>query len=110
MAVLPDSSAWIAYFRTSARMPVADKLEKLIELEADVCLCGPVLCEVLCGIREDAQYRKISAILDSFDYVEADKSTYREAGHIYRHCRARGFNIRGTVDCIIAALALQHDL
>lgn len=110
MAVLADSSAWISFFRTSSRNSVADKLEKLIELEADVCLCGPVLAEVLRGIREDAQHRKISSILDSFEYYEADKETYRHAAHIYRHCRARGFTIRGTADCTIAAIALRHDL
>lgn len=110
MAVLADSSAWISYFRTSSRMPVADKLEKLIELEADVCMCGPVLAEVLRGVREDAQHRKISAILDSFDYYDTGKDIYRQAAHIYRHCRAKGFTIRSTVDCTIAAIALRHDL
>jgi predicted nucleic acid-binding protein len=110
MAVLADSSAWISYFRTSSRNPAADKLEKLIQLESDVWLCGPVLSEVLRGVRDDAQHRKIAAILDSFDYAEADKGTYRYAAEIYRGCRAKGFTIRSTVDCIIAAIALQHDL
>jgi predicted nucleic acid-binding protein len=110
MAVLADSSAWIAFFRTRSQSPVADKLEKLIGLEADVCLCGPVLAEVLRGIREDTQHRKISSILESFEYYEADKETYRHAAHIYRHCRAKGFTIRSTVDCTIAAVALRHDL
>jgi predicted nucleic acid-binding protein len=110
MAVLADGSAWIAYFRTSSRSAVADKLEKLIELEADVCLCGPVLAEVLRGVRDDAQYRKLSSLLDSFDYYDSSKDIYRQAAHIYRHCRTKGFTIHSTVDCTIAAIALRYDL
>ena len=110
MAVLADSSAWISYFRTSGRNAAADKLEKLIELEADVVLCGPVLTEVLRGVREDAQYRKILRILNAFDYVEADKQDYRSSAEIYRLCCSRGFSVRSPVDCTIAALALRHEL
>ena len=109
MAVLADSSAWISCFRTSGRNVAADKLEKLVDLEADVVVCGPVLTEVLRGVREDAQYRKIARILDSFDYVEADRQDYRFAADIYRKCRARGFTVRSPVDCTIAALSLRHD-
>lgn len=109
MAVLADSSAWIAYFR-SATTPVSLKLRHLVDLEADVVLCGPVLTEVLRGIREDAQHRKISRILDSFDYIEADKKDHRSAADIYRKCRAKGFTVRSPVDCTIAALALRHGL
>ena len=34
--------------------------------------------------------------------------TFREAAHIYRTCRAKGFTIRSSMDCLICATALQH--
>ncbi len=106
--IIADSSAWIAYFRRNHNK-VADKLNKLIELEADVRLCGVVQMEVLRGVREDSQHRKISRLFNTFDYLETDKEIYFTAADIYRTCRAKGFTIRSTIDCIIAATALRHD-
>jgi predicted nucleic acid-binding protein len=36
--------------------------------------------------------------------------TYAHAARLYRRCRAAGRTVRATVDCLIAALALEHDL
>ena len=58
--------------------------------------------EVLRGVREDSQHRKISRIFEAFDYLETDKEIYLAASNIYRTCRAKGFTIRSTIDCIIA--------
>lgn len=106
--ILPDSSAWIAYFRNSD-VPTADLLEKLIEVEADLCLCGPVITEVLQGVRSDKDHRLIQDIFNTPEYLEMDRLTFEFAAEIYRACRAKGFTIRSTVDCIIASTAIQHD-
>ncbi len=107
MLFLPDTSAWISFFGKQPS-PAGMKLGKLIELDQDVCLCGPTLMESLQGIRHDEQWRKISRILESFQFLEIDRETYIEAAKIYRSCRAEGFTIRKSLDCIIAATALRH--
>ena len=36
--------------------------------------------------------------------------THRRAGRIYFDCRRKGLTVRSTIDCLIAQLALEHDL
>lgn len=108
MKVIADSSAWISYFR-SAGTEASRKLRGLIELGGEqVLICGPVLTEVLQGVTREVEGRRIAGILDAYDYVVTDKESFEEAGRIYRRCRAGGFTIRGSIDCIIAATALRH--
>ncbi len=108
MFILPDSSAWISFF---ANVPgaAADTLGQLIDVEADVCVCGPTVMEVLQGVRADNQHRKIASIFENCQQLEIDRETFIEAARIYRTCRAKGFTIRSSMDCLISAIALQHD-
>lgn len=107
MLFLPDTSAWIGFFGKQ-QSPAGVKLAKLISLDQDVCLCGPALMESLQGIRFDEQWRKIHSILGNFQYLDIDRGTYLDAANIHRTCRASGFTIRKTIDCIIAATAIRH--
>ncbi len=79
-------------------------------MEEDICICGPVLTEVLQGLRQDDQYRKLKGIMQSFDYLETSRAVYQHAAHIYRELRVKGVAIRSTIDCIIAATANAHDV
>lgn len=36
--------------------------------------------------------------------------TYAEAADPYRTCRQRGITVRSTLDCLIARIALEHEL
>lgn len=108
MKILPDTSAWIHFFRSSSD-PVSDKLRKLIEVEADLCVCGPVLTEVLQGLGKTRERQRIEGIMQAPEYLDAPRGVYELAAVIYRGCRDNGFTIRSTVDCIIAAIALHHD-
>ncbi len=109
MKILPDTSAWIAYFR-SVDTPASIKLRRLIELEEDICLCGPVVTEILQGLKEDAQFAKIERILSAFDYLPTSPAAFRHAAEIYRKLRSKGLTVRSSMDCIIAATALAHDV
>ena len=108
MLIIPDSSAWISFFAGKPGS-APEKLAQLIDVEADVCVCGPTMMEVLQGIRFDDQHRKIASILSHYEYLEADQETFRRAALIYRTCRSKGFTIRSSMDCLIAATALQKD-
>ncbi len=106
--ILPDTSAWISFFRDTPG-ETADKLQRLIELEADICLCGPVVTEVLQGVRSDKDHKKISQIFTLPEYLVLDRHIYEYAAEIYRGCRAKGFTVRSTMDCLIAATAITQD-
>lgn len=106
--ILPDTSAWISFFR-DAKDETGLKLRKLIELEADICLCGPIITEVLQGIRGEKEYKKIAKIFELPEYFILDRDVYEYAAEIYRGCRTQGYTIRSTLDCLIAATAIRQD-
>jgi predicted nucleic acid-binding protein len=108
MLIIPDTSVWIPFFG-HGQGEQAQKLARLIDVEADVCVCGPTIMETLQGIRFNEQHHKIAGILQHFQLLEADQATFRHAAHIYRTCRAHGITVRSSLDCLIAATALQHD-
>jgi len=107
--MLVDSSVWVDYFR-GGPSPEADYLDAAIAADADLCLCGVVLTEVLQGIGPPRVYRKVRGQLDALLYLPTPREAYALAADIYRAARAQGRTIRNTVDCIIAACAIVHDV
>ena len=72
------------------------------------CTCGVVLTEVLQGIREDADYRKTLARFDAFLFLPMNRRIFLKAADMYRSLRRRGITIRKSVDCMIAAVSIEH--
>jgi len=83
----------------------------LIENDEDVCLTGIVVTEILQGIRDERQNREIRDYLLEFPIFNPQgMSSYIRAAEIYRTCTAKGKTIRRTIDCLIAALAIENSL
>jgi len=106
--VLVDTTVWIDFFRGEATPQVA-VLERLIAEEEDLCVCGIVLTEVLQGIRDDSQYRKIKADFDNLVFLPMTRATFVKSAEMYRSLRRRGITIRKPLDCMIAAVAIAHE-
>ncbi len=72
--------------------------------------CPPVIQEILQGIRHDGPRRKIKESLLALprlgDPVTLD--LYLDAADIYFSGRRRGYTIRSSADCLIAAIAIEH--
>lgn len=105
--MLVDTSVWIDFFaaRNTAQ---AELLESTIDQRVDLCLCGVILTEVLQGIRDDKQYMQTESVLSNLIYLPMDQSTFLLAANIYRTLRSRGITIRNSVDCMIAAVCIEH--
>lgn len=105
--ILLDSSAWIASFQR--RDPI--DLATVVDLD-DVVTCLPVVQEVLQGFRDEGAFRVAVASMLSFPIVESplDQGVVLEAVALYRAARRSGVTVRSSVDCLIAACALRHDL
>jgi predicted nucleic acid-binding protein len=105
--ILVDTSVWIEVFRK--RDPL--DLGAHVEFE-EVVTCLPVVQEVLQGFRDEAAFRRAREgmlglpIVDSPLPVEA----FLDAAELYRTARSIGHTIRSSVDFLIAACALRHDL
>lgn len=110
--ILVDTSVWSLAFRRrskEAQEPAAvGVLRGLIEADHEVCLPGIVLQEMLSGIREIAQVQLLQTILAGFPLILATGKTHVEAARIANACRRQGVT-SATVDCLIAALAIEHD-
>jgi predicted nucleic acid-binding protein len=107
--VLVDTTVWIDFF-TDRGEPHVAALQKSIEIEEDLCLCGIILAEVLQGIRSDEDYIKAKNYLDDLIFLPMPQATFIRAAEIYRSLRKRGVTIRKPVDCMIASVAIGHDI
>ena len=106
MMILTDTSIWIDLLSSKpTRIIPAEKLPLL-------ATCPPVIQEVLQGIRDQHAYRKISEGLSALTIFgnPMPLEIYESAAQIYREGRRHGVTIRSSVDCLIAAVALRHDL
>jgi predicted nucleic acid-binding protein len=107
--VLVDTTVWIDFFADRNEPHVA-ALQKLIEIEEDLCLCGIILAEVLQGIRSDTDYIETKDYLADLIFLPMGQATFVRAAELYRSLRKRGVTIRKPVDCMIAAVAIEHDI
>lgn len=104
---LVDTSVWIEFFRRDRPLD----LEALVPFE-EVVTCLPVLQEVLQGFDTERAYRAAREAMLNLPLVESrvELSLVEEAVGLYRSARRQGVTVRSSVDCLIAACALRHDL
>jgi predicted nucleic acid-binding protein len=108
--ILVDTTVWVDFFR-GTNSPVNRIFRQLIEQEDDLCLTPLNLTEILQGIRHEALYDETKDHLLQFPIFHPDGvSTFLHGAEIYRVCRRRGRTVRSTIDCVIAAIAIEHDL
>ncbi len=105
--ILVDTSVWIEVFR--ARRPL--DLEAIVDFD-DVATCLPIVQEVLQGFREQETYRRAREAMLSLPIVESPlgSDVYLEAVDLFRAARRGGRTVRSSVDCLIAACAIRHNL
>ncbi len=105
--IIVDSSVWIDHFRNAATEPVL-RVRALIERE--LLLVGDlVLCEVLQGVRSDAEARLVEEALREFELVTlVDPELAIIAAANYRLLRGRGVTVRTTVDLMIGTFCIER--
>ena len=105
--ILVDTSVWVAVLRR--RKPL--DLEGILDFN-EVVTCLPVIQEVLQGIPDESAFQIAEQAMFSLPCVESPlrEGVVREAIDLYRTARIRGLTVRSSVDCLIAACALRHDL
>ena len=104
--ILVDTSIWIELLNGRSGFKVsADDLLLFVT-------CGPVVQEVTQGLKHSAEAdsfrRYFGAVPVLSDPVPL--MLFHEAADIYRSGRRKGFTIRSSVDCLIAAIAIEHRL
>jgi predicted nucleic acid-binding protein len=107
--LLVDTTVWIDFFGDRPE-PHVVALQRLIENDEDLCICGVILAEVLQGIRSDADYLRTRDYFGSLILLPMGQETFVQAADLYRSLRKKGVTIRKPVDCMIASVAIEHEL
>jgi predicted nucleic acid-binding protein len=105
-----DTSVLVDFFKGRAT-PATARLEQL-ELEGIPFAIPGICCqELLAGARDAREWDVLLSYLETQNLLFPADSwrTHVEAARIMVDCRARGISLRGTIDCFIAQLVLEHD-
>ena len=102
---LLDTSAWIESFKKNSKFRIEEKFDPGL-----IYLCLPVYQEFLQGIKDDRTYSHLKKALDHSNFLEEPmtKVIFEEASNIFRQAKKKGITIRSSMDCQIAAIAIQH--
>lgn len=103
--ILIDSSAWIEFLRGTGSV-ACQRVDEM--LAGDMAVCDPVTMEVLAGARTEAHLADLRAILARATVLPTTPAHYEQAAALYRGARASGLTVRRLVDCLIAAVAIDH--
>ena len=105
--ILVDSSVWIDHLRNTITAPVSH-LRSLISRE-ELLVGDLILCEVLQGLRTDAEARLVEDALREFEVVSLiDAELSVKAAANYRFLRRQGFPVRRTIDLIIGTFCIER--
>jgi len=105
--ILVDSSVWIDPLRDTVTGPVS-QLRSLISSE-ELLVGDLILCEVLQGLRTDAEAALVEDALREFEVVPlVDAELAVKAAANYRFLRRRGITIRKTIDLLVGTYCIER--
>ena len=113
MMVVVDTPVWSLALRrkaadlTASEHQLTQMLHQLVE-EGRVQLLGSVRQELLSGMREEAQFRRLRNYLRDFPDIALGTEDYEEAARASNQCRQSGI-ASSPVDMLICAVALRRD-
>jgi predicted nucleic acid-binding protein len=107
--VLVDTSVWIDYLGDRPG-EVSRRFDRLIESGEPFALTPIILQEILQGAKTDKEFQRLRKNLTTQTFLHpADPAeTYVAAASIYVRCRRAAITPRGSVDCLIAQIAIEH--
>jgi predicted nucleic acid-binding protein len=110
--ILVDTPVWsLALRRKAADLAVQERhltplLHTLVD-EGRVQLLGAVRQELLSGLREESQFRRLRDYLRDFPDVPVETEDYEEAARASNQCRSAGI-AASPVDMLMCAVAVRH--
>jgi predicted nucleic acid-binding protein len=105
--IVVDTTVWIDFLEARGN-PFDLHLKELVERGESLGLTDLIYCEVLQGILEQSKFLRTRSILRAYPILQMQGlRTFEHAVEIYRACRRRGFTIRKTADCLIAATCVE---
>jgi predicted nucleic acid-binding protein len=103
---LVDTGAWIGFFRGIPT--IRNLLAKLI-VKDEIFTAGPILYELLQGIRSPEEKKQVTEALLSTNYLEMTSNDWEEAVSLTSTLRGKGITLPMT-DILIAHLGKTRNL
>ena len=104
--VLVDTGIWIDFLAGNNTSEVG-LLVALLEQEESIAFIGMILQELMQGCSDERDARRIESSFLPFVEIHPQRSSYRLAAKIFRDCRKKGYTIRSSIDCLVAACAME---
>lgn len=100
--MLVDTSVWIELLNGGLAVTQQDLM--------NFVTCGPVVQEVLQGLRDDPGSEAFREAFLSLPVLNDPLrlSTFLSGAEIYRLGQQKGYTIRSSTDCLIAAIAIEN--
>jgi predicted nucleic acid-binding protein len=109
--VLVDTSVWSLALRRPPRSsaPEVGILDRCLERQDVIVTTGLVMQELLQGFDGPVQQKRIVKEFRALPLIVPEVEDHVEAASIRNVCRRRGVRV-GTIDALIARLAIRHGL
>jgi predicted nucleic acid-binding protein len=104
-----DTSVWSLVLRrdtVNERDAHVRTFRSCIEAGHGLFILGPILQELLDGLRSDHQFSRLLSVLDPVPLASLNRSTYVMAARMRNDCRKQGVQA-GAIDFLIAAACVE---
>lgn len=108
---LIDTSVWIDYFREIENSSTI-KFSNILDRNLPFGLTSIIYQEILQGAASEKDFNQLKEYLSTqrFFHAQDEFSTFESAAKLFFLCRRKGITIRSTIDCLIAQIAIEHNL
>ncbi|MBN2373371.1 PIN domain-containing protein [bacterium] len=104
--IVIDTSAWIEYLNDTGHEVVRD-IEWALDNEL-VCLGDLIYCEVLQGIKQKSELKKIKEVFNTLQRdIVGGFEICEKASENYKYLRSLGVTVRKTIDIIIGTFCIE---
>jgi len=109
--ILVDTSVLIDLFK-GRENEVTRRCRSLLQQQVPFGITSVIYQEILQGTKTEKEYATLKEYLSSqrFFHSKDPVESYAQAARIYFACCRKGITVRSTIDCLIAQIALEHDL
>ena len=110
MNLLVDTSVWSLFLRRQNRNeadPYVVRLRRCLDGEDCIHLIGPVLQELLDGVKDRKQFDVLRDYLEPFPLIELGREDYIEASRLRNYSRSRGIQA-SPADFLISTACIRR--
>ena len=107
MRVLVDTCVWSKVLRSENADDELSTLLKDLIKDNRAVITGPILQEILSGIRNKNDFDDLKDKFSAFEDLKISKEVYIKAAEYFNLCKAKGLN-GGHIDFLLCAVAEHH--